>query len=849
MAKTIETVAAVGNLIWMHIFGIMLSHISITQSFRDRRRRLECIYGVLDSFVSHFKGNPLRFWTMVKYSYVPLPNPYERNALLDHWCIGWCCFREELKVRGFVRKIICTLIILICFLSDIDATFAYNIQTHKQITQQAVNLSNINTYLNVDLSINLDSLLHEKDLEMSKSADDWIIAGSGFEDKPPTFAETGILDNVRFNNHFHNPLTNMGLTDRIDLFAESARTWAISSSGNKWSWNEARSYLYDALTSSSMEEREDNFAKLFRSLGQVTHLIQDMAVPAHVRNDNHGVTSVLSGFSSRFDFYESIVERTVDPLSFNVSPFAFGTDFPLGNFWDTETYVDIPTLQPSFVGLSEFTSYNFLSEDTIFTEDFAKTDKHYFPHPRKEFTDAVLKEELAEDGTTDQVYYVLGYGTVRLAAYSYFHRPLADQGLLGYVRSGWDYDLDESVVRNNANILVPKAISYSAGLLNYFFRGQLEVTIVHGGLKVKNVSSEAMGPGFIVIYYDDTTSNRNYLAYTDVASPLDPGAETGIIEFDRPTNNIKPGQYIVVFQGQLGAEEGAVIGKVTSPQKIYYVSKRSGIYKIYSMDADGSNPSVVYDNPDPNITISKLAPSPDGETLAFTVTGPQIYLLDLTSGSLSQLTQGDWPDWSPDGAKMAFERDTVSTGVQIFIRNLQTGDEIQLTPTIQDTHVVSSRHPAFSPDGAKIAFTRGYPDGEGCWPDSFAIYLMDTSGNYLGPLTCDPQGPWIDEAPTWSPDGQEIAFTRRWDRQSPWPFEKLHKVSVNTKAVTKLTNADWDTYSELTPAWSSDGKYIAIGSNQGGNFDILLVDPDSGAYVGNLTYANSDIDGFPAYLK
>jgi Tol biopolymer transport system component len=51
------------------------------------------------------------------------------------------------------------------------------------------------------------------------------------------------------------------------------------------------------------------------------------------------------------------------------------------------------------------------------------------------------------------------------------------------------------------------------------------------------------------------------------------------------------------------------------------------------------------------------------------------------------------------------------------------------------------------------------------------------------------------------------------------------------------------------PAWSSDGKVIAIGSNRDGNFDIWRVSPAGGGYLSNLTVANPDIDGYPAYVK
>ena len=50
-------------------------------------------------------------------------------------------------------------------------------------------------------------------------------------------------------------------------------------------WDDARKYFYSALTSNKNAVREDNFAKTFQAVGQVMHLLQDMAVPAHVKND------------------------------------------------------------------------------------------------------------------------------------------------------------------------------------------------------------------------------------------------------------------------------------------------------------------------------------------------------------------------------------------------------------------------------------------------------------------------------------------------------------------------------------------------------------------------------------
>jgi Tol biopolymer transport system component len=70
---------------------------------------------------------------------------------------------------------------------------------------------------------------------------------------------------------------------------------------------------------------------------------------------------------------------------------------------------------------------------------------------------------------------------------------------------------------------------------------------------------------------------------------------------------------------------------------------------------------------------------------------------------------------------------------------------------------------------------------------------------------------------------------------------------VADEIVTKLTDSNGRAYAELTPAWSPDGAFIAVGSQRDGDFDIWLVDP-TGGYRVNLTTENLEADSFPAFV-
>ena len=108
---------------------------------------------------------------------------------------------------------------------------------------------------------------------------DWVIIGSILEDVPLTRAQ----------NHFHDPTTLQGLSDVLSGI--SARTWEFDDTTMDFRWSadeehaNVRLYQYKALTSKEKEEREHWWALTLFGVGSLMHLLEDMGVPEHVRDD------------------------------------------------------------------------------------------------------------------------------------------------------------------------------------------------------------------------------------------------------------------------------------------------------------------------------------------------------------------------------------------------------------------------------------------------------------------------------------------------------------------------------------------------------------------------------------
>ena len=210
-------------------------------------------------------------------------------------------------------------------------------------------------------------------------------------------------------------------------------------------------------------------------------------------------------------------------------------------------------------------------------------------------------------------------------------------------------------------------------------------------------------------------------------------------------------------------------------QTVYFSSKRSGGFEIYSIDITGDGLQRL------TREIGSLyAPelSPAGDRIIFTNHGNGLWVMKPDGENPRPLTFRDDidPTWSPDGSMIAFASSRNGQR-QLYVMDADGSNIRQVT----DLNDMGGRS-TWSPDGTQLAFYRG-PAGD------HNIYIINIDGTGLVQLTNGGD----NLGPSWSPDGNWIAFTSFHDGNN-----EIYIIRPDGTGLTRLTNTN---ISDWKPRW------------------------------------------------
>lgn len=510
----------------------------------------------------------------------------------------------------------------IVYLTSVTLSFGLDTETHQylneDISKKTMNGFSLDGYLINQLGIvkGRNELLSSNISRKSLKVYEWLRDGGLYEDKPPW-----VLPYLRSANHFHNPITDKGFTGVPP--GDSAIVWSQKPLGQQWigghySWPDSRENFFKAMISTNKADREEKFAETFRGVGQLMHLMQDMSVPEHARNDFHALPAYEEWLADKSNQVAAgiLSNSTVNPIYPDSSLLLQQSTFtnasvPIANLFDTNQYngsVTVATLSTTF-GLSEYTSSNFFSPDTIF-------DSNY-PFPRwsamQEWDDTINGKKrtyLRKIADGEQI----SHAATGRWFYKYLPAAIKSSGL----------KLDENVFADYANLLLPRTVGYSTALLNYFFRGTLNITAVPDDVTFRSVKitasnstpNEAMGTGEVslVIRFKALTetdlgngkfllnnpaADYSYkvvkLLNVDLSSPRE---LTFDLSADPLPFNFSDMTMQLVYSGSLGNESGAVA--VSTPYAI------DGIYTDFDLSLPTSGVYAKTSDNSPTATFNEL---------------------------------------------------------------------------------------------------------------------------------------------------------------------------------------------------------------------------------------------------
>jgi hypothetical protein len=389
-----------------------------------------------------------------------------------------------------------------------------------------------------------------------------------------------------------------------------------------FSYKDGQHNFYRVLTAKTPAERQNAASAMLEAVGHVVHHIQDMAQPQHVRNDQHLHWEKWLN-NTQSSYYERSTEEkneTVIPSyicgTTSPTPDQCTTDYPIrAPYFATarEYWYNAGTQVPRFIGMADFTAQNYVSYGTQYQTPYSGEGTEFrnypgFPLPNglnhdgtpKKLVHRMVSVKLV-DGTLYQGWMEFVEGSVYD---EYQPRPLLDRKLATvsflnnwYVPRGIPRRVftENSLTYEDAYpILLPRAVAFSSGLINHFFRGRIDLRMGENDTKwiIENKSSLPMAGKFSV-YSEDANGLRTQIL-PEFSRALAAG-ENHSVSLNIPVSTTK---LIAAFRGRIGGEGDesvsypttgwwTVTGKVTkySPPEIVIVGAAAIDSKVNSRRA------------------------------------------------------------------------------------------------------------------------------------------------------------------------------------------------------------------------------------------------------------------------
>jgi hypothetical protein len=393
-------------------------------------------------------------------------------------------------------------------------------------------------------------------------------------------------------NHFYDPTTRLGLSDfpvdyRISPFGVDSFTWASTrncpginfrvaglpanvNTYNRCSWQNARDGQWLGLTAQQPAYRFVALTNMFRAIGQVIHLLQDKSQPQHTRNEQH-----------LFFLGESPIEgygrEQLPQLNFQHAMLPWRADefTSLEDFWNRGAYVGLNSTwlvadaaangaSSARLGLAEFSNGNFLGARHLFPEYYSPGKVQYYPFPSRNRSTTYnqvranpstgLDTFTMDNGHQGRGIYLRknadGVVVPHLARVNYLGARIPN--LTGVPYCTID---DPLVLQDYHNVLIPKAVEYSAGAIDYFFRGRLDASLCapspddesQRSLLVTNLSGATLNHGQFVLLWDTAGHVRTPVASFPVTTLAN--NETATFQFTMPQGPVA--NYVVAYHGSI----------------------------------------------------------------------------------------------------------------------------------------------------------------------------------------------------------------------------------------------------------------------------------------------------------